>query len=36
MLEAVLIALFSIYVLGTSSISQSGYNSDLWLTSLTM
>ena len=36
MLEAVLITLFSIYILGTSSISQSGYNSDLWLTSLTM
>jgi magnesium-transporting ATPase (P-type) len=36
MLEAVLISLFTIYILGTSSISQSGYNSDLWLTSLTM
>jgi magnesium-transporting ATPase (P-type) len=36
MLEAVLITLFAMYVLGTSSISASGYNSDLWLTSLTM
>ena len=34
--EAVLISLFSIYILGTSSISYSGYNGDTWLVSLTM
>lgn len=36
MVEAVVITLFSIYILGTSSISLSGYSSDLWLVSLTM
>lgn len=36
MLEAVLLTIFAIYILGTSSISSSGYNSDLWLTSLTV
>jgi hypothetical protein len=36
MLEAVLITLFAIYILGTSSISSGGYNSDLWLVSLTV
>lgn len=34
--EAVLISLFSIYILGTTSISYSGYNGDTWLVSLTM
>ena len=36
MIEAVVITLFSVYILGTSSISGSGYSSDLWLVSLTM
>ena len=36
MVEAVVITLFSIYILGTSSISLSGYSSDMWLVSLTM
>lgn len=36
MLEALLITLFSIYILGNSSMSNGGYNSDMWLTSLTM
>jgi cytochrome c oxidase assembly factor CtaG len=36
MVEAVLITLFALYILGTSSINASGYNSDLWLVSLTM
>ncbi len=34
--EATLISLFSIYILSSESISQSGYNGDLWLVSLTM
>ncbi len=37
MLEAILISLFSIYIIGTSpSISAGGYSSDMWLVSLTM
>jgi hypothetical protein len=37
MIEAVLITLFSIYIIGSpSSISAGGYSSDMWLVSLTM
>jgi magnesium-transporting ATPase (P-type) len=34
-LEALLIVLIVIYVLGVPSIDQYGYNSDLWMCSLT-
>jgi hypothetical protein len=35
-LEAVLISLFSFYILSSASLSQSGYSGDVWLVSLTM
>ena len=34
--EAIMISLFCIYILGQTSINESGYNSDLWLVGLTM
>lgn len=35
-IEAVLITLFCIYILGTESLSSGGYSSDLWIVSITM
>lgn len=35
-LEAIMVSLFSIYILSSESLSKSGYTSDMWLVSVTM